>query len=57
MRGQGGAKGSKGGKAYCILSFRVPTTSVGTGGEGDQGGKGSKAYCILGFRERRGQRE
>ena len=32
----------EGGKAYCILGFRVPTTSVGT--------KGSKAYCILGFR-------
>ena len=42
MRGQGGAKGSKGGKAYCILSFRVPTTSVETGGEGDQGVRGAK---------------
>ena len=35
-------KGAKGSKAYSILGFRVPTTSVGT--------KGSKAYSILGFR-------
>ena len=34
--------GTKGNKVYCILGFRVPTTSLGT--------KGSKAYCILGFR-------
>ena len=38
VQGKGGVKG---GKAYCILGFRVPTTSVGQGG---------KAYCILGFR-------
>ena len=38
----GGYECGKRGKAYCILGFRVPTTSVGT--------KGSKAYSILGFR-------
>ena len=40
-------RGSKGDKAYCILGFRVPTTTVGARGEGAKGGK---AYCILGFR-------
>ena len=42
MRGQGGVKGGKGeqrgggkeSKVYCILGFRVPTTSVGARGEG-----------------------
>ena len=33
-----GTSVGEGGKAYCILGFRVPTTSVGT--------KGSKAYYI-----------
>ena len=42
VRVQEGTSVGEGGKAYCILGFRVPTTSVGT--------KGSKAYCILGFR-------
>ena len=37
----------KGSKAYCMLGFRVPTTSAGARGEGEQG---DKAYCILGFR-------
>ena len=40
-------RGAKGDKAYCILGFRVPTTSVGARG---QGAKGSEAYSILGFR-------
>ena len=40
----------KGSKAYCILGFRIPTTSVGARGEGGKGVKGSEAYCILGFR-------
>ena len=43
----------KGSEAYCVLGFRVPTTSVGARGEGaieQRGVKGSKAYCILGFR-------
>ena len=48
----------KGSKAYCILGFRVPTTSVGARGEGRRGAKrqrgvkgvkGSEAYSILGF--------
>ena len=52
-----GDQGGKESKAYCILGFRVPTTSVGARGERQRGVKGSKAYCILGFRERRGQRE
>ena len=47
----------KGSEAYCILGFRVPTTSVGQGMRGQKGVKGSKAYCLLGFREQRGQRE
>ena len=46
-----------GSKAYCILGFRVPTTSVGARGERAKRSKGSKAYCLLGFREQRGQRE
>ena len=48
-------------KVYVILAFRVPTSSVGTRGEGrggarDQGGvrgqgsEGSKVYIILGSR-------
>ena len=37
-----GMRVGEGGKAYCILGFRVSTTSVGT--------KGSKVYSILGFR-------
>ena len=50
-----GARGeeAKGSKAYCTLSFRVPTTSVGTRGEGQggsRGAKGSEGYVILGFR-------
>ena len=49
----------KGSKAYSILGFRVPTTSVGAWGEGAKGSegrqrerrvKGSEAYSILGFR-------
>ena len=44
MRGQKGVKGSK---AYYILGYRVPTTSVGAKGEGV---KRSEAYCVLGFR-------
>ena len=47
----------KGSEAYCILGFRVPTTSVGARDEGAKGSEGSKAYCLLGFREQRGQRE
>ena len=58
VQGKGGVKG---GKAYCILGFRVPTTSVGAGGKTYcilglrvpttcVGTKGNKAYCILGFR-------
>ena len=48
------------GKAYVILGFRIPTTSVEQGVRGrdrDEGsktlvklGEGSKAYVILGFR-------
>ena len=38
--------GTKGSKAYSILGFRVPTTSVGERGEGEQrrakGAKGAK---------------
>ena len=30
----------RGGKAYCILSFRVPTTSVGQEVRGVKGSKG-----------------
>ena len=30
----------KGGKAYCMLGFRVPTTSVGARDEGVKGSKG-----------------
>ena len=37
MRGRKGVKGSK---AYCILGFRVTTTSVGARGEGAKGSKG-----------------
>ena len=48
-----GGEGDQGGKGakykYCILGFRVPTTSVGVR-RGQRGVKGSKAYCILGFR-------
>ena len=40
-------KGAKGNEAYCILGYRVPTTSMRARGEGV---KGSEAYCILGFR-------
>ena len=29
-------------EAYCILGFRVPTTSVGARGEWEQGGEGSE---------------
>ena len=47
MRSEG-SKGERMGKAYCILGFRVPTTSVGA--RGKRGVKGSKVYCILGFR-------
>ena len=44
-------RGSKGDKAYCILDFRVPTTSMGARGQrGAKGVKGSKVYSILGFR-------
>ena len=32
----------KGSKVYCILGFRVPTTSVAEGGKGEQRGKGSE---------------
>ena len=32
----------KGSEAYCILGFRVPTTSVGARGEGEKGAKGSE---------------
>ena len=39
--------GANGSKAYCILGFRVPTTSVGGRGKGAKGSKG-------GQRERRG---
>ena len=38
MREQGGAKGAK----HILYCFRVPTTSVETGGEGDQGVRGVK---------------
>ena len=31
---------AKGSKAYCILGFRVPTTSVGARGEGVKGSEG-----------------
>ena len=48
-RGEGAIeqRGVKGSKAYCILGFRVPSTSVGARGEE---AKGSKAYCTLSFR-------
>ena len=42
----------KGSESYCVLGFRVPTTSVGARGEGaieQRGVKGSKVYCILGL--------
>ena len=39
MRGQ---RGSEGDEAYCILGFRVPTTSVGARGVGQRGVKGVK---------------
>ena len=32
----------KGDEAYCILGFRVPTTSVGARGAGQRGAKGVK---------------
>ena len=35
-------KGVKGSKAYCILGFRVPATSVGARGKGSKGAKGSE---------------
>ena len=35
-------KGVKGSKAYCMLGFRVPTTSVGERGVGQRGAKGVK---------------
>ena len=34
----------KGSEAYCILGFRVPTTSVGARGEGEQGE--GMLYCF-----------
>ena len=46
-------KGTKGNEVYCILGYRVPTTSVGQWVRGkmeQRGVKGSKAYCILGYR-------
>ena len=39
-----------GSKAYCILGFRVPTTSVGGRGKGAKGSEGSEG----GQREQRG---
>ena len=39
VQGKGGVKG---GKAYCILGFRVPTTSVGARGEGAKGSEGGE---------------
>ena len=42
-----GANIAKGGKAYCILGFRMPTTSVGQGVRGQRGAMGSKAKRIL----------
>ena len=32
----------KGSEAYCILGYRVPTTSVGGRGEGAKGSEGGK---------------
>ena len=48
-----GARGKrevKGSKVYCILGFRVPTTSVGGRGKGAKGSEGSEG----GQREQRG---
>ena len=45
--GARGKRGVKGSKVYCILGFRVPTTSVGGRGKGSEGSKG-------GQREQRG---
>ena len=49
--GQGvrGQKGVKGSKAYYILGYRVPTTSVGQRERERKGVKGSEAYCVLGL--------
>ena len=33
-------KGSEGSEVYCILGFRVPTTSVGAKGEGAKKSEG-----------------
>ena len=52
MRGQGGVKGAKGSKAYCILGFRVATTCVGARGERvrrSEGGKGEQSILYTRF--------
>ena len=36
-------KGAKGNEAYCILGYRVPTTSVGARGEGVKGSEGEQS--------------
>ena len=44
--GKGEQRGAKGSKAYCILGFRVPTTSVGARGEGVKGSEGGAKRIV-----------